>query len=217
MKAIVIGATGATGKELVQALLADEKIELVKILVRSAIDFSHPKLEVKVIDFEELDRYKEWIQADCAFSCLGTTLKIAGSKEAQWKIDYDYQYQFAKLCAENQVNTFILLSAQNANSKSSMFYPKMKGQLDDAVMKLNFKRLLIFRPSLLIRPNSDRMGEKLGVAVLGFLNRLGILKGHRAIAVSDLARAMKTAGLEFKEEKRFVELNEIFKLAQNKL
>lgn len=216
MIVIVIGATGATGKELVQALLADDGVELVKVLVRRELNFSHPKLEVQVVDFDHLDRYRTEIQADCAFSCLGTTLKTAGSKEAQWKIDYDYQYKFAQICAENQVNTFVLLSAQNADVSSRFFYSKMKGQLDEAVMKLGFKRLLIFRPSLLIRPNSDRMGEKLGVVVLNFLNRLGLLRKQRAIAVSDLANAMKIAGLVFNEEKRFVELDEIFKLAQNK-
>jgi uncharacterized protein YbjT (DUF2867 family) len=96
MHALLIGATGATGKDLLDLLLKDDDFHRVDIFVRRDVDSNHEKLNVHVIDFEKPDQWKHLVRGDVLFSCLGTTLKAAGSKEAQWKIDYDYQYEFAK-------------------------------------------------------------------------------------------------------------------------
>ena len=103
------------------------------------------------------------MKGDVLFSCLGTTRKDAGSKAAQWKVDYDYQYSFAKAARENGVECYVLVSAMNASSNSGFFYSRMKGELDDDVTKLGFPRLLIFKPPSLIRKGSDRNMEKMGL------------------------------------------------------
>src|SRR5690606_12223779 len=104
MKALVIGATGATGTDLVQTLLQDNDFETVEVFVRKPLPLSHPKLKTHIVDFDKPDDWKNLVQGDVAFSCMGTTLKAAGSKDAQRKVDYHYQYDFAKAARENKVD-----------------------------------------------------------------------------------------------------------------
>ena len=126
---------------------------------------------------------------------MGTTLKAAGSKEAQWAIDYEANLEFAKAARQNGVNALVLISASGANSASSLFYQRMKGELEQAVIALNFPRLIIFRPPLLIRPNSDRLGEKIAERILHGFDRIGLMKSQRPLAVEKLAQAMLKAVL----------------------
>ena len=157
MKALIIGATGATGKDLVTQLLADDTYSEVHCFVRKPLALTHPKLHAHVVDFETPEAWADLLRGDVAFSCLGTTLAVAGSKEAQWHVDYDYQYAFAEHCCQNGVATFVLVSAAGATAQSKLFYNRMKGQLEDAVKALGFPRLLIFQPSILIRSNSESL------------------------------------------------------------
>lgn len=190
MNALILGATGATGKDLLELLLRDTEIKQVTIFVRRALNITHVKLKIHIIDFDKPDEWKTLVQGDVLFSCLGTTLKIAGSKEAQWKVDYEYQYLFAKIAKENNVNSLVLVSAANASSKSSIFYSKMKGQLEDAVRALHFPKLIIFNPPLLLRAETDRKMEIYGAKVLGFLNKLGIFRSQTPVSTKQLAKAM---------------------------
>ena len=191
MKALIIGATGATGKDLVTQLLADDTYSEVHCFVRKPLTFTHTKLHAHVVDFETPEAWADLLRGDVAFSCLGTTLAAAGSKEAQWRVDYDYQYNFAEHCRNNGVPTFVLVSAAGATAQSKLFYNRMKGQLEDAVKALGFPRLLIFQPSILIRSNSDRGGENFTVKVFNFLNKLGILKRYRPMPTAVLAQRMR--------------------------
>jgi len=191
MKALIIGATGATGKDLVTQLLADDTYSEVHCFVRKPLTFTHTKLHAHVVDFETPESWADLLRGDVAFSCLGTTLAAAGSKEAQWRVDYDYQYNFAEHCRNNGVPTFVLISAAGAKAPSKLFYNRMKGQLEDAVKELEFPRLLIFQPSVLIRSNSDRSGENFTVKAFKFLNKLGILKRYRPMPTSVLAEKMR--------------------------
>ena len=191
MKALIIGATGATGKDLVTQLLADDTYSEVHCFVRKPLTLTHPKLHAHVVDFETPEAWADLLRGDVAFSCLGTTLAVAGSKEAQWRVDYDYQYAFAEHCRQNGVPTFVLISAAGAKAPSKLFYNRMKGQLEDAVKELEFPRLLIFQPSVLIRSNSDRSGENFTVKAFKFLNKLGILKRYRPMPTAVLAQRMR--------------------------
>ena len=191
MKALIIGATGATGKDLVTLLLNDDAYTEVHCFVRKPISITHPKLHAHVVDFETPEAWADLLRGDVAFSCLGTTLAAAGSKEAQWRVDYDYQYAFAQQCKANGVPTFVLVSAAGATAQSKLFYNRMKGQLEDAVKALDFPRLLIFQPSILIRSNSDRSGENFTVKAFKFLNKLGILKRYRPMPTAVLAQRMR--------------------------
>jgi len=190
MKALIIGATGATGKDLVTQLLADDTYSEVHCFVRKPLTLTHPKLHTHVVDFETPEVWADLLRGDVAFSCLGTTLAVAGSKEAQWRVDYDYQYNFAEHCCNNGVPTFVLVSAAGAKAQSKLFYNRMKGQLEDAVKALDFSCLLIFQPSILIRSNSDRSGENFTVKAFNFLNKLGILKRYRPMPTEILAEKM---------------------------
>src|SRR5215213_8400607 len=146
MHALLIGATGATGKDLLQLLLNDGAFHRVDIFVRRRLDVQHEKLKVHIIDFDKPAQWSQLVKGDVLFSCLGTTLKAAGSKEAQWKIDYDYQYDFAKAARENGVDNYVLVSSSGASPDSLLFYPRMKGQLESAVTSLGFAKLSIFNP-----------------------------------------------------------------------
>ena len=190
MKALIIGATGATGKDLVTQLLADDTYSEVHCFVRKPLTLTHPKLHTHVVDFETPEAWADLLRGDVAFSCLGTTLAVAGSKEAQWRVDYDYQYAFAEHCRQNGVPTFVLVSAAGAKAQSKLFYNRMKGQLEDAIKALGFPRLLIFQPSVLVRKESDRKGEQFGLKMIVLLNKLGLFKRYRPIPTSVLAEKM---------------------------
>ena len=212
MKALIIGATGATGKDLLSQLLADDTYAEVHCFVRKPLALTHPKLHAHVVDFETPEAWADLVRGDVAFSCLGTTLAVAGSKEAQWRVDYDYQYHFAQQCKANGVPTFVLVSAAMANAQSKMFYNRMKGQLEDAVKALNFSCLLIFQPSILIRSNSDRSGENFTVKAFNFLNKLGILKRYRPMPTQILAEKILSAIHNFRKGTFTFALDKIFEI-----
>lgn len=218
MKALVIGASGATGKELVSQLLAHAAFSSVTIFVRKNTFVAHPKLSVHCIDFATPEQWRHFVVGDVLFSALGTTLKDAGSKKKQWEVDYDYQYNFARIARENAVPKYVLVSSSNANANSFFFYTKMKGQLEKAVEKLHYEQCVIFRSPVLIRPESDRRLENLSVKVLQFLNRLGLLKSQQPLPTFRLAQAMLLAAQKNLPGNHFVEATEIegFLLEKNK-
>ncbi|MCQ2201702.1 MAG: NAD(P)H-binding protein [Bacteroidales bacterium] len=190
MIAIVIGATGATGKDLVQMLLSDSDFSEVNIFVRREVDITSPKLRTHIVDFNEVDSWKDELKGDVLFSMMGTTRSQAGGKKNQWVVDYDYQYNVAKAAAENGVEAIELMSSIGANEKSVFFYSKMKGELEKALAKLRFKKVVITRPPSLIRKNSDRVGEKVSLSVLKVFNKLGMLKKLAPMPTEQVARAM---------------------------
>ena len=212
MKALIIGATGATGKDLVTQLLADDTYNEVHCFVRKPLALTHPKLHAHVVNFETPEAWADLLQGDVAFSCLGTTLAVAGTKEAQWRVDYDYQYAFAQQCKANGVPTFVLVSAAGAKEQSKLFYNAMKGQLEDDVKVLGFSCLLIFQPSILIRSNSDRSGENFTVKAFKFLNKLGILKRYRPMPTEILAEKMLSAVLNSPKGTFTFTLDKIFEI-----
>ena len=190
MKTLVIGATGSVGKDLVQQLIEDSSVERVDIFVRREVKISAPKLVVHVIDFDHPETWASQLQGDVLFSCLGTTIKAAGSQENQWKVDYTYQYEAAKAAKANGVKTYVLVSSVGANAKSKVFYTKMKGALDDAVQELGFEGCFILRPPSLIRKGSDRFGEKVGIVALKAFNAIGLLRSFTPMRTEDVAAAM---------------------------
>ena len=190
MKALVIGATGAVGKDLVQQLLTDEAFERVDIFVRREVNIPSEKLTVHVVDFDHPETWADLLQGDVLFSCMGTTIKAAGSQDAQWKVDYTYQFETAKAARANGVKTYVLVSSVGANAKSKVFYTKMKGALDEAVQKLGFEGCFILRPPSLIRKGSDRLGEKMGIVVLKAFNSLGLLQKFTPVPTERVAAIM---------------------------
>ena len=210
MKGLIIGATGATGKDLLAQLLEDEAYSEIHSFVRKPMSISHPKLHAHVVNFDTPEAWSDLLHGDVAFSCLGTTLAVAGSKDAQWRVDYDYQYAFAEHCKNNGVPTFVLVSAAGATAQSKLFYNRMKWALEEAVKKLNFPRLLIFQPSILIRSNNDRGAENFSVKAIHFLNKIGLFKRYRPMPTNVLAQRMRREVATATEGVHTFTLDEIF-------
>lgn len=211
MKALIIGATGATGKDLLNTLLQDQAYREVIIFVRRASGMVHPKLTEIVTDFDKLEDVAELIKGDVLFSCLGTTLKAAGSKDKQLHIDYEIPLAFAAIARRNGVTKIVLLSAYGASAASRVFYSRIKGRLEDAIAGLAFDQYIIFRPGLLLRKDTDRMGERISAGVLNFLNKLGLTRKFRPLPTSILAEKMAKAPKFLTAGKHIIALDKIFR------
>ena len=203
MKALIIGATGATGKGLVQILLNDPDYTAVVIFVRRASGITHPKLSEIITDFDKLEAVAEQIKGDVWFSCLGTTLKAAGSKEKQWHIDYEIPLKFAAIARRNGIPATVLLSAYGASTTSNVFYSKMKGRLEESIDALAFDQYIIFRPGLLLRKDTDRFGERIMSGLLNFVNTLGLFKKFRPLPTLLLAEKLAKAPKVFTTQNTF--------------
>ena len=189
--AIVIGSTGAVGKELVQLLLRNKNYSSVVSFVRRSTGISHPKLQEHIVDFNQLQQWRNAVKGDVLFSAMGTTLKLAKSKDNQHLVDFTYQYETAKIASEQKVPTYVLVSAAGANSNAVNFYTNMKGELEDAIKLLPFNSIQILRPGQIdgIHPDK-RMMEKLGLQLMYAINKIGILRKFRPIKGIEVAEAM---------------------------
>jgi uncharacterized protein YbjT (DUF2867 family) len=192
----LIGASGLVGQQLVAQLLVHPEFEKVRSFVRRSSGNIHPKFDELVVDFDHPENWKSLVTGDVLFSTMGTTIKTAKTKENQYRVDFTYQYEFAKAAAENRVGAYILVSSLGADPKSSVFYSRMKGELDDAVAKLPFQKTVIFRPSILDGDrNEKRSGEKIGLILSRFLTRF-ILKKYRPTPANVLASKMISLSLD---------------------
>jgi uncharacterized protein YbjT (DUF2867 family) len=212
--AIVIGATGATGKQLVTQLLDNSTVTIVKAFVRKEMTFTHPKLQVFVVDFSAIVTWQHLVTGNILFSVMGTTLKQAGSKAEQYKVDVTYQYQVAKAAATNSVAMAVLLSSYGANASSSIFYSKIKGELEALFIALPFLHLHIFQPGILERfANDGRIFENIGVTTIKWLNAVGLFCSQAPMPVAVLANKMIKVALNEKVDKlTFYRLNAIFSI-----
>ena len=175
--ALVIGGTGASGKEIVRLLINNPNFSKITLFVRRKIQINNNKINVHLINFDNLKKYKKLIFGDILYSCLGTTRTEAGSKQKQYLVDYTYQYEFAKLAAKNGVKIYSLISSIGANKNSFFFYPKIKGILEEKVKKLNFQKIQIFQPPSLVRqPELARKGEKYTIQFIELINKFSLLK-----------------------------------------
>lgn len=211
MKALIIGATGATGKDLVHVLLQDPDYTQVVALVRRPSGLQHLKYAEIITDFDQLETVADAITGDVWFSCLGTTLKAAGSQEKQWHIDHDIPLNFAAIAKRNGIPKAVVLSAYGASATSKVFYSRVKGTLDDAMIKLGFDSCMIFRPGFLLRKDTDRPSERLIAQGLKFMNRFGMLKKFRPLPTSILAEKLAEAPKVHAAGTHIIELDKIFR------
>ncbi|MET7258878.1 NAD(P)H-binding protein [Dyadobacter fermentans] len=212
MRALIIGATGATGKDLVNTLLRDPDYTGVVTFVRRTSGIHHPKLTEVLTDFDKMEPIEGQINGDVWFSCLGTTLKTAGSKEKQWHIDYEIPLEFARIAKRNGVRQMVLLSSYGASPHSKVFYSKMKGELEEKMKGLGFEKLIIFKPGLLLRKDTDRLGEKISASVIGLLNKLGIIRKFRPMPTEILAEKLAKVPKVCADGVHVVELDGIFEI-----
>ncbi|WP_139924463.1 oxidoreductase [Hymenobacter sp. DG01] len=194
--ALLVGATGLVGGQLLPLLLASERYNRVIVVGRRPVPLVHPKLEQRILHFDELESHRLQLIADDVFCCLGTTLRQAGSKEAFYRVDYLYVVTLAALAAANFAAQLLVVSAMGASAKSRFYYNRVKGEMEDALGPLPFRAIHFFRPSLLLgsRPEK-RLGEQLGAVVLRVLQPalIGPLRHYRAIEAAAVARAMLRA------------------------
>jgi uncharacterized protein YbjT (DUF2867 family) len=211
--AIIIGATGLVGKALLAQLIEDDAYSKVKVFSRRDPGLRSNKIELHLIDFSKPETWREFVNGDVLFSALGTTMKQAGSKEAQYKVDYTYQYQFAEAAAKTGVSTFVLISSVGADEGSAFFYTKMKGELDRDVQKLGLDRVHILRPGPLTGPRENpRGGEGILKVSMGFLNALGLFKKYKSISGEEVAKAMRTIAEKGIKSQVILEPSDIFAL-----
>ncbi|MGZ3763216.1 MAG: oxidoreductase [Mucilaginibacter sp.] len=198
-KAILAGASGLIGSNLLNILLQRPDYDEILILVRKELPIKHKKLIQLLIDFEKLDEYADAINGDVVFSCLGSTRKKTPDLVAYRRIDHDYPLKLAQLAKQNGIKQFHLISSLGANSKSSNFYTKMKGEIEDDIQKVGLKCLHIYEPAFLTGDRQEfRSGE-------GFLNALtkivdplliGRLRKYRSIPAETVAKAMFNESLK---------------------
>ena len=201
MKALVIGATGLVGTQLVTQLINEFQYTEIVLFVRKKISLKHPKLKQFVIDFNHINEYANQINGDVLFSCLGTTIKKAKTKQNQYLIDYTYQYNFAKIAADNNVRKYVLISSMGSNNNANNFYTKMKGELEDAVKKLPFKYIYIIRPSLLLGNRKEfRLGEKTGIVLFKLFSFI-IPTAYQGILDYEVAKTMVYCSLALNNKK----------------
>jgi uncharacterized protein YbjT (DUF2867 family) len=191
--ALLVGASGLVGGELLDLLLSDSVYEKVVVLTRKPISIDNAKYQNHVVDFDRLTEYYNDIVAQDIFCCLGTTMRVAGSKDAFKKVDYTYPLEIARLAKAAGAEQYLLVSALGANEKSSIFYNKVKGEVEHAIEALNYQSFNVFRPSLLLGSRSEqRNGEdaaKIFYKIFGFI----IPAKYKAIEARSVAMAMLTA------------------------
>lgn len=200
MKAIVIGATGLVGGHITKILLTDPLISKVQVFSRRPLSMSDDRLKVEVVDFEKMDSWKNNIRGDVLFSALGTTVKDSGTKAAQYRVDHDYQFEIAQAAARNGVSRFVLISSVNADSKSHFFYLRMKGELEEKVVKLGFQSISILRPGPLKgHREKSRLREIISTAILDLMPKVLVTPGARPVDGEKVAEVAVKAGLYYKK------------------
>ena len=198
--ALIVGATGLVGAHLVRQLCDNPHYISVTVLTRSDLQFEHKKLTVHKVNFDALSEADVQF-VDDVFCCLGTTRKKAGSREQFEKVDIEYPVRIAALAKRTGAHHFIVISAMGASEKSFAYYNRVKGKLEHQLIALNFPKLSIVRPSLLVGERPElRLGEKSGEMVLKVANPLliGPMKRFRSIEASQVATAMLTIALQSK-------------------
>jgi len=212
-KAIIIGATGMVGTQLIQLLIENEEYTEIVSLGRHESGIKNIKLKEHIINFDEPEKWSNFVTGDVLFSTLGTTIGQAKTKEAQYKVDVTYQLTVAQIAAYNGVPHYVLISAAGANSNSKNFYLRMKGELENSIQTLPFEVISILRPGLLAGNRiQNRPTEKISFIILNALNKSGLFKRYRPIQARLLAKAMIMAT---KQKKSSVyTLDEVFKLIE---
>ena len=192
----VIGGTGLVGQQLILQLLGHTAFEKVRSFVRHPSGMTHPRLEEIPIDFDNILSWKHLVKGDVLFSTLGSTIKTAKTKENRYKVDFSYQFEFALVAFGNKVPAYLLVSSLGADPYSRFFYPRMKGELEEAVSKLSFKKLIIFQPSFLVGKRTEkRSGEKTMLAINYFITQF-MLKKYKPTQVNLLVERMIAASLD---------------------
>jgi uncharacterized protein YbjT (DUF2867 family) len=199
--ALVAGATGLVGKELIKELVTNDNYQKVLVLSRRELQINHPKLEVLIINFDRLQEVVIYEKVDDCFCSLGTTQKKSG-KQGLYLVDYEYVSKLSQLCKSNNIPKLIVVSSQGANPNSAFFYMKTKGEMEEAVKKAGIETVYIVRPSLITGKRDEfRFAEAIGFYGYKLLTPLmvGKMRKLRPVSGTQIARCM--IALAQKDEK----------------
>lgn len=196
MKAIIIGATGAVGRDLLTALLRDERYDEVITFTRREVGADSAKLRSYIVDFKKPEGWHDLVRGDVLFSALGTSRKQAGSQAAQYHVDHDYQMLFARIAKKNGVPRLVLVSSIGADVHARFFYLRLKGEIEQEMAALHFESLTILAPPSLIRPHAKRPLETISVRLLQALNAVGLARSMAPIPTAVVAACMAEKGAD---------------------
>ncbi len=215
--ALVLGATGLIGSNVVSILLADDAYKKVRVLVRNKFDHQHPKLEVVKVDFKNVEAFKNSMSnGDVIFCCVGTTMKnVNGDKEAYRNVDYDIAVNAAKFGLVSGYNKYILVSSVGANAASANFYLKLKGEVENEIRDFSYRSTHIFQPSILLGARKElRLAEMVSKKIMQVASGLffGSFAKYKAINANYVAKAMVAVSKSEDEGTRFYTYSSIKKL-----
>lgn len=218
--ALVAGATGLVGKQLVQLLLEDAHYQQVKVVVRRSTGHTHPKLkELVVTDFEKLGAHAVELEAHDYYCTLGTTIRQAGSRAVFEQVDLIYPLRLASLAQRSSIfQQYLIVTAAGANATSPIFYNRVKGRVELELRQMGLRSLSVFRPSLLLGERSERrFGESVGKLLTGFLSFffVGKHKGLLSIHAREVARAMLVVAHRNEPGARTISSSEMISLARH--
>ncbi len=194
--ALLFGATGLVGNELLSQLLEHPAYGRVIAPGRRPLRRQHDKLESPVVDFDRLEDQSGKLVCDDVFIALGTTIKKAGSKEAFRKVDYDYIVKAALVAKAGGANQCLLVSSAGASAESRFFYNKVKGQTEAAIREIDFWAIHIFQPGVLVGNREEfRLGERVGIGISNLLRNISpsILGDYNPTRADVLAAKMIAA------------------------
>ena len=191
--ALIFGSSGLIGSQLLKLILYNNNYSNIKLFVRSGISSSNSKIEIIKTDFHNLENHRQSIVGDDCFFCIGTTRKNNPDKKEYIRIEHNIPVEVAKIARENLIKSFTYVSSLGANLNALSLYLKNKGQTEEELKKLNFSKLSIMRPSILLgNRRENRIGEKIAIFIMKSFSPLfqGKMKKYKPINVENVAKAM---------------------------
>ncbi len=214
--AIVLGATGLTGSHLLSLLLNDDRYEKILLFSRSSVGLAHQKLTEHLGDLMQLQQFADDFEADEVFCCIGTTKSKTPNKEAYKNIDYGIPVSVAQLCKQKGITTCIIVSALGADAKSPIFYNRVKGQMEEAVLALRIPKTHLLQPSLIGGDRAEkRLGEGFFKQLMKVVNPIliGGLAKYRSVHPGNIAKCMVWLANHGIDQKR-ISSDEINRIAE---
>jgi uncharacterized protein YbjT (DUF2867 family) len=211
LSVLLVGATGLVGRECLRLLLADSGFGRIVVVTRRPLspDVRSPKLATHVVDFDHLNEYDELFNVDAIICALGTTIRQAGSRTRFRTVDFDYPLAFARLGRRHGCKHFLVVTALGANTRSRYFYNRVKGELEDSLRGLDYPRLTIVRPSLLLGPRAElRLGEEVAKRVTRWLGPL-VPRAFKPVEARAVAQTLVRAARDHGSGEQVIESGEI--------
>lgn len=214
--AILLGASGLTGSYVLKKLLKNPNYIEIIVFSRRPLEVKHEKLKVVECDLLKLEEQKDLFKADEVFVCIGTTNNKTPNKKLYREIDFGIPVTAAQLCRENRIDNIIVMSSLGASSKSSVFYTKTKGEMEESILEMDIQNTYILRPAIIMGPRKEkRTGETLGKMITFLINPLlvGSLKKYKGIHCEIIAQAMVNLCNGKTNSKKIIESNTIWDIA----